>query len=398
MSTSSPKPSASAEGAFQKFNVLSVAFIHAVHDIYTAFLAPLLPLLKEKLSISYSWLGLLAVMQRIPTVLNLFIGILAEKFPIRYVLIAAPATTAVCMSFIGVASSVWSLALLLLLSGISSMFFHIPGSVLVKKLSGNRVGLGMSMYMIGGELARSVGPMAVLWAVATYGLEGIWRLMFFGLGTSVFMYFRFRKIEVGSKIEKKSVRFGEYWTTFKAHLPILVAIGSFNFTRAALKSSFTTYLPSYINEIENNLFLGGLALTILQVSGVAGISIAGPLSDKIGRKKTLVALSMAAPLVSLAYIFSTGVASYVFIVLLGVCIFSSSPIILAVVHDIKTDHLSFINGIYMMINFLFGALMIWFTGVLADFFGFKITYLVASTLALVAVPFVFRIFKFSDAR
>jgi FSR family fosmidomycin resistance protein-like MFS transporter len=378
---------------FQTFNVLSVAFIHWTHDIYTAFLAPLLPVLKEKLSISYSWLGLLAVMQRIPTLLNLFIGIIAERILLRYILILAPSITAISMSLIGIANNVVVLATLLFISGVSSMFFHIPASVLVKKLSGEKIGRGMSFYMVGGEFARTMGPTIVIGAYTLWGLEGIWKVALFGVLTSIFMFFRFKKIEVSSGLTEKKFDLKEYKNTFRKHLPILGAIAFFNLMRAGLKASFTTYLPSYINELEGGLVLGAVMLSILQFSGVIGIFFAGSISDKLGRKESLLVLAIVTPIVGLLYVLSSGILSYVFIVLLGLCIFSTSPIVLAVVHEIKTEHLSFINGIYLTINFLFGAVMVYLTGVLADYLGFEVTYITTSVLSIVSIPFVYKMFR-----
>ena len=38
-------------------------------------------------------------------------------------------------------------------------------------------GKGMSYYMVGGELARTAGPMIILGVISWWGLEGTWRLI-----------------------------------------------------------------------------------------------------------------------------------------------------------------------------------------------------------------------------
>ena len=67
--------------------------------------------------------GSLSVIQRIPSLFNPFIGILAEKVRVRYFVIFAPAVTTIAMGLIGVAPSYTVLAVLLFVSGISSTFF-----------------------------------------------------------------------------------------------------------------------------------------------------------------------------------------------------------------------------------------------------------------------------------
>lgn len=73
------------------------------------------------------------------------------------------------------------LVILLLVTGISTAFWHVPMPVVIARVSGRRVGQGMSFFMLGGELARSVGPVIAVGAVSLWGLEGMWRLIPVGL-------------------------------------------------------------------------------------------------------------------------------------------------------------------------------------------------------------------------
>ena len=154
---------------FEKGKVLTFSVVHFMHDCYTGFLAPALPLIIDKLGISYGMTGLLAVIQRIPSLFNPLIGIMAERPVMRYMVIFSPALTAVFMSLIGVAPGYTFLAILLFFSGISSTLWHIPSPVMVKQLSGTRTGKAMSYFMVGGELARTAGPMIIL------GAGGDWK-------------------------------------------------------------------------------------------------------------------------------------------------------------------------------------------------------------------------------
>ena len=128
------------EDGFPKGKVLTISAAHFVHDCYTSFLAPALPLIIDKLGISYGMTGLLAVIQRIPSLFNPLIGIVAERPVMRYMVIFSPALTAVFMSLIGMAPAYTFLAILLFFSGISSTLWHIPTPVIVKQVSGKRIG------------------------------------------------------------------------------------------------------------------------------------------------------------------------------------------------------------------------------------------------------------------
>ena len=76
----------------------------------------------------------------------------------RVFVIVAPAVTAIAMSLLGIAPDYLSIALLLALAGMSSAAFHPPAAAAVSHASGRNAGRGSSLYMFGGEMARSADP------------------------------------------------------------------------------------------------------------------------------------------------------------------------------------------------------------------------------------------------
>lgn len=138
---------------FQLGNIKLISVTHLLHDVYSSFLAPLRPLLIERFGVSLALASLWDLVSRLPWLLNPLIGMIAERTAARYFIIISPALTAVSMSLLGVAPSYIVVAVLLLVMGISSAFFHVPSPVMIKRLSGRQVGKGMSFFMFGGEIA-----------------------------------------------------------------------------------------------------------------------------------------------------------------------------------------------------------------------------------------------------
>ena len=178
---------------FKTNYIVLVSSAHLFHDTFTSFLAQALPILIEKLGISNTLAGLLSIIQRIPSLFNFLVGIMAENMKTRYLVIFTPAVTSVAMSLIGVAPGYIFLAIILFISGISSTLFHVPAPVMIKKLSGSRIGKGMSFFMLGGELARTLGPLVVVGVVSLWGLEGTYKLIPFGLAASIFLFIKLGK-------------------------------------------------------------------------------------------------------------------------------------------------------------------------------------------------------------
>ena len=385
-----------------KFNtakVVSVSIAHHIHDIYSSFLAPILPVLMEKFSISYALAGLLNVIQRIPSLSNPFIGMIADKMSVRYFIIFAPALTAVSMSLIGMAPSYIFVAILLLVTGVSSTLFHVPAPVMIKHVSGNKLGKGMSYYMVGGELARTIGPVTVLGAISLWGFEGTYKLIPLGLIASGILFFKFKDVQIrqdfSSKEAKKTVE--TYKITLKRFLPVLITTTSIVLFRGGIKSALTLYLPTYIKEAGNTLWFAGISLSVLQLAGAGGTLLSGIISDKIGRKNLFVISAIGTPVLMLLFVMSSGIVIIPLLILLGIFLFAPGPVMLAAVHDKETQNGAFINGVYMGMNFLINSLNVLAIGWLADKIGLNNTFKLSIVWGLFVIPFVFN-FKETNKR
>ena len=377
---------------FQTGNVILLSITHLLHDIYGSFLAPILPLLIEKLGIGYTLAGMLSLFQRFPSFINPFIGLLADRVKMRYLVIVCPAITAVAMSLIGLAPTYYILATLLFIAGISSALYHVPSPVMVKKVSGNLTGKGMSFYMLGGEIARTLGPITILGAVTLWGLEGTWKLIPFGLLASLILWWRLHNIPVQQDI--KSINKPENpLKMLRGLLPFFIIITGYMFFRALLKSSMSTFLPTLLTGEGSTLWSAGISLAIFQFAGAVGTFISGTASDRIGRKTALIIMAVSTPISMLAFLHTTGLFSIVFLITTGLLIFGSTPVLLAMVQDTETDRPAFINGVYMTINFTMSSSAVLLSGMIADLIGLDRMFNLAAWISLLSLVFIFFIPK-----
>ncbi|MDA3952883.1 MAG: MFS transporter [Bacteroidales bacterium] len=382
---------------FQLKNILVISFAHFVHDTYSAFLAPIVPLLKAKLGINNTLVSLMFVAQQIPALLNPFIGIIADNLKIRYLVILAPAVTTICMSLLGVAPLYIIIIILLFVMGLSSALFHVPTPVLIKKISGDRIGKGMSFYMLGGEAARTVGPLIIVAAVDVWGLEGTFRLIPFGLLASLILYFRLKNINISKDIKNDKSLKG-IKETFIEHLPFFILITGIMFFRGFMKTSISSFLPTYLEENGGSLWLGGVSLSVFEFAGAIGAYLAGTFSDKIGRIRMLTIIILVSPILMFLFTYTEGVMMFPLLLLLGFFLISSTPVLLALVMDIDSEHQAFLSGVFMFISFISSSFTALFIGILSDYIGLVATYKVASVLAFFAIPFVLILRKKFDSK
>ncbi|MBN1651571.1 MAG: MFS transporter [Bacteroidales bacterium] len=372
---------------FHFSKVADISAAHLLHDIYSSFLAPLIPLLIEKLSLNFFLIGILTVIQRLASLFNPFIGLIVDKKELRYFIILTPAITAISMSLIGLVSSFAQLALLLFIMGISSAFFHVPGPVLIRKVAGNKTGLGMSFYMVAGELARAIGPIVIVSAVSWWGLENTYRLIPAGVLASVILFYRLRKLK-SIDFKKPAANLNIKQTLIELKGFFLVLTG-YSFTRGLMRGLLITFLPVYITSQGESLWVAAYSLSILEFAGAAGSLVAGGISDKIGRRKTLIIIALVTPLLMLAYNHTNGILNIAMLIFVGFFIFGSGPVLLAMVQEKNAERPSFTNGVYMTINFALGAIAALLVGWLSDFIGLKQVFQMSPFLAMLAIPFAF---------
>ena len=271
---------------FKTSKVILVSFSHFVHDIYSSFIAPFLPILIKNLSLNYSQAAMLNVAFRVPSIINPFLGIIADRVNLKIFLILGPFITAICMCFLAECPNYSSLVILLLFCGINVMLYHIPAPVMIKHLSGEKIGKGMSFYMLGGEGARFLGPVIFVWVISIWGVHRLYYLLLPAILATFFLYYKLKDENIKEEMKEKLVKIKAF-QTFKKHFPLIAGISGIYFSAGILKAIGTIFLPTYYTSQGKDLLIGGLALAIVQFFGAGGVFCFGTLSDKYSHRKLL---------------------------------------------------------------------------------------------------------------
>lgn len=285
---------------FQGFKVISISVAHFVHDSFTSILNIILPLLISKFGITLTMAGLLNLILRLPSLLNPLIGIVADRSAVRWYIILTPVISAVGMSLIGIAPNYTIAAILIFVVGISSSFFHVPAPVLIRNVSGARIGKGMSFYMLGGEAARTVGPLMIVAAVEIWTLEGIWKLIPFALAATIVLFFMLRKTASGKPVtpinNSRKERRKDLWKYTQTLMPVLLTISGITFFQALMKSALSAFLTVYLTDQGNSFSYAGILFSVFQFAGAASVLISGTWSDRIGRITMLQLAAITSPI------------------------------------------------------------------------------------------------------
>jgi len=377
----------------QKFytaKVSLVSFSHFIHDMYTSFLSPLLPLIIEKLSLTLSQAGLLSTVMQIPALLNPFIGLFADnKGLARWLVILSPTLTALPMSLIGITPSYGLLLVLVFFAGISVALYHVPAPVLVAKYSGNKKGLGMSFFMTGGELARTIGPMFAVAAVSILGLDNFHLVMVFAVLTSILLYFALEKEEEKTSFKRN----GSLLASYKEIRHVLKPLSGILTARAFMHASMGMFLTVFVEQKTGSLWYGGGALALYEAFGVAGVLSAGTLSDWMGRRRVLFWALATAPVAILLFVFTTGAIKIAMLLIAGFTVLSTTPVMLALIQETARDNPSAANGLFMMVSFAVRAVAVTIVGVIGDVAGLENMFIISALIGFTSIPFLLKLEK-----
>jgi FSR family fosmidomycin resistance protein-like MFS transporter len=335
------------------------------------------------MSLTNTRAGLLTVVMQLPSLAQPFIGHLADRVGLRYLVITAPAIAGVAMSLLGIAPTYAVLVLLLLIAGTTSAGLHAVGPVMAGRLSGNKLGRGMGFWMVGGELGRTLGPLIIVTAVQFLTLEGTPWLMIGGLLASALLYLGLRDLP------RRPADFqpGLHWQqALRTMGPFLLPLAAIIIVRAFMVSALTTYLPIFLSEEGAALWFAGVSLAVLEAAGVVGALLGGSVSDRLGRRLVLGISLVVTPLLMFIFLTASGWVRFPLLLLLGFTALSVIPVIMALVQESFPENRALANGVYMSMSFILRSGAVLLLGMMGDSWGMRTAFAVSAVLPLLGLP------------
>lgn len=373
---------------FDRRGTYTMAFAHATHDLYGGFLGPLLPVVQDKLAVTLTIASLMIPAQQVPGIFQPFIGHLVDKTSRRWFVVLAPATTALSVSTIGLASNIYAVLVLLFISGLSSGAFHAPAVALMGEHGGRRMGRAMSIFMAGAEAARSLAPLIITAAIAWLTLEGSVAVAAFGVIASVILFFTIdTSASDAARRAAPSVDLKPIIQSRRVWLGALVMVTMLN---AIATAPFHFFLVKFLaDEKGYGNWYGGLALSIFFAAGVAGMLTGGVLSDRLGTRLSLaVFLTAATPLLLLYLLIENGgILPFLFLIPASATLTAVRPLMTASAQELMPEARGTIAGASLALSFVSLSLTAFLFGAIADRIGLESAFFGVTIASLLAVPF-----------
>jgi FSR family fosmidomycin resistance protein-like MFS transporter len=356
--------------------IWKVASTHLVVDAYTNMYAPLLPLLIPHLNLSLTTAGTLAMcFQMSNSVSQLGFGALADRWKPRALILGGPIVAVTILSFIGLSHSALMLGAILVFGGLGGAAFHPPAAALVYRLADHRKGLAMSAHISGGSLGFALSPLVFVPIIARMGLEWSPLIMLPGV---LALSWTLRQVPPMSKPEANER------SSFASLRPAAVPLALVYFTvvlRTATSYGFMTFAPTLLTQRGLSIDQASAAVFLyLLTSGIGGF-FGGPLSDRFGARRVMVATLVASvPFLALA----PSLSPWGFTAMLaigGLLLQSTLPVSVTYAQSLTKAGAATVSSLMMGFAWGMGSLAVPFIGLAADRWGIN-----TALLGLAVVP------------
>jgi FSR family fosmidomycin resistance protein-like MFS transporter len=369
-------------GGLQRSRLALITWGHFLNDCYISFFAPILPLLIEKLALSLTVAsGLASIPSIASSVFQPLYGMASDRIRGRFFILLGPLLSMAGMGLIGVAPNAVGLGVLLLLAGIGAAAFHPQAVAAAGAVSGNRKGLGISIFIFGGSLGFAIGPLAIIGAVYVWGLDHSYYVMIPGL-VSLMLLALYLKVPTGTTDRKQMPSFA---AAFKGTRRSMVLLFGIAVIRELTRLAVLTFLPIFLAMQGQSLLTGGITLSLFSLAGALGGMVGGSLSDTWSRKAVILTSGLVCVPLLYGIFHSHGLLSLVFLVLAAATLCGANSVVIAYAQELVPSRASTASSLVMGLGWgAAGVLLIGF-GRLADVISVPRALDIAVMLPLLAV-------------
>jgi FSR family fosmidomycin resistance protein-like MFS transporter len=350
----------------QSRGLLTASLGHLSVDLFSGMVPLILLLQKDALALSYAQVGLVSMTVSLSSsVTQPFLGWLGDHWSHSRLIMIGAIGVGLAIAAMLAADRFVLLLLFALFAGLASGVFHPQGAALAAQTSIERRGSAVSIFMFGGNLGFSFGPLLATSALALSGafLPALVALMGLVLGALVSWIARSAGDTPAGRPRKAAP------SAPRAALSLVLIVTLVVFLRSWIQTSISTYIPQVFKEQgASTAGAGNVLFGVLFPLAVGGL-IGGTLSDRLGRRRVLIASTglIGPSLWGLLHL--GGIAPFFFGPLLGLAMGASVPVTIVMTQELAPQGLGLMSGIALGLNFLAGAIGVWATGIVADQIG-----------------------------
>ena len=397
--------------------LLMVSLGHLLNDMFQAVIPAIYPMIKESLGLSFMQIGAITLTNQITSsLLQPMVGYFSDKHPRPYGLVIGMCFTLTGLLLLSMADSFPLVLLSVAFVGVGSSVLHPESSKVARLASGGAkgcasreqsqacldsaeaqpalasIGKGMaqSIFQIGGNVGRAIGPVAVALIVIPHGqgsirwfallaVVAIWVLARIGrwYKKQIDLYGRSK-----SKFDIENVSHLSRHQIIVALLVLLVLMFSKDFYTANIQSYLTFYM---IDKFGLSVTASQYVLFAFLVSTAVGLLIGGEVGDRYGRKYVIWVSILGSSPFALLLPYCNLTWTIILVILVGMVMSSAMSAILVYGTELLPGNVGMISGAFFGLSFGLGGIGSAIFGWLADLSSIQYVFQLTAFLPLLGI-------------
>lgn len=401
--------------------LLMVSMGHLLNDMFQSVIPSIYPIIKESLGLSFMQIGAITLTNQITaSLLQPMVGYFSDRHPRPYGLVVGMCFTLTGLLLLSIASSFLLVLLSVAFVGIGSSVLHPESSKIARMASGGakgcasreqsqarlssaeaqpalaKVGKGMaqSIFQIGGNVGRAIGPVAVALIVVPHGQGSV---RWFALLAVVAIWLLAR---IGGWYKKQLEIYGRSKSKFdienESHLTkhqiivallvLLVLMFSKDFYTANIQSYLTFYM---IDKFGMSVASSQYVLFAFLVSTAIGLLIGGEVGDRYGRKYVIWFSILGSSPFALLLPYCNMTWTIILAILVGLVMSSAMSAILVYGTELLPGNVGMISGAFFGLSFGLGGIGSALFGWIADLTSIQYVFQLTAFLPLLGIAAYF---------
>ena len=381
--------------------LLMVSLGHLLNDMFQAVIPAIYPIIKESLGLSFMQIGAITLTNQITSsLLQPMVGYFSDKHPRPYGLVVGMCFTLTGLLLLSMADSFPLVLLSVAFVGVGSSVLHPESSKVARLASGGAKGMAQSIFQIGGNVGRAIGPVAVALIVIPHGqgsirwfallaVIAIWVLAKIGrwYKKQIELYGRNKSkffAEQSGRAERdiENVSHLSRHQIIVALLVLLVLMFSKDFYTANIQSYLTFYM---IDKFGLSVTASQYVLFAFLVSTAIGLLIGGEVGDRYGRKYVIWVSILGSSPFALLLPYCNLTWTIILVILVGMVMSSAMSAILVYGTELLPGNVGMISGAFFGLSFGLGGIGSAIFGWLADLSSIQYVFQLTAFLPLLGI-------------
>ena len=368
-----------------------IGISHLFNDSLQAVIPAMFPILEDSLGLTFTQLGLIAfTLNMVASVMQPVVGLYTDKHPTPFALPIGLTSSMLGMLGLAFAPNFGAILISVFFIGIGSATFHPEGSKVAFLAAGPRRGFAQSIFQVGGNAGKALGPAITALILVPLGQFGaIWFTAVAGLAVLFLIHIAKWYKEKLTDMQKKAATSENKEKSSAPKKSIafaLIILVFIVFARSWYENAISNFYAFYaIDTYGVTIAKAQTYIFAFLFAGAVGTFIGGPLADRFGKKAVIVfSLIVPAPL-TLLLPFTGSKVALALLIMIGLFLMSSFSVAVVYAQELVPGKVGTMSGLIVGFAFGMGAVGSVVLGSLIDFAGIFPTMLFVAFLPLLGI-------------